>query len=724
MKTPQYLLGPKTTAPRVFFRFLMGRPLDGIRRSDATFWSRGRQYTSPGWHTRWHLLPGWVVLAVRLVAIYTAVTVLKGWVQDPAAFGATVQAAAEFTHAALWWLVSLWQSPLATLAALGMAVRLVALVLVVVVVRKVRAWRHDREIVHPLARAIAGPLGYSTDAPHRPWLRVPRVLVPAPPLAIRTATGRAWQRFVTWVEGTDGDPAAGIPPRHTGAGWRRLERVIARVHLPLWWVAFRSWLAMRLLPVQTWRVAHARVRVVIPHELGAVGAETRAAVMSAVGVKLPAPTGQAEGDQAREWSASWELSGSRPRLILVPKQYPPTRVLFRDVVGVLERALPNDLLIGLSVGRVPTWWDPDQDSPHAMLSMGSGAGKSVLVRALACQALRKGWAVVLLDFKQDHYWAADLIDRGVPGLFYFRKVPEIHEAFVKLEIVRAFRSDVDFEHRGRMPMQRVLVIAEEMNATVNELRQFWTATRQKSDPRKSPALSALGSLSNAGRSACIHLVVIGQYLTAQVFGGPEARESFGMRALGRYTPAAWRTLVPEFQYVRKSSIRGRVQVCQSDERRETQVPLLTHDEAAEWARGGLSGVIPAGMLPFSWETTIALPDAPARPDLKLVPAQPEAPAAEARTLIGLSVACAPGGPLDGMKLSNARKARQRDKTFPKPAPELGRNGEHLFSRAELGDWMAARANRHEIDQGGGYVDQDQDQGDGAKGADLPGSADD
>ena len=100
----------------------------------------------------------------------------------------------------------------------------------------------------------------------------------------------------------------------------------------------------------------------------------------------------------------------------------------------------------------------------------------------------------------------------------------------------------------------------------------------------------------------MHLVAVGQYLTAQVFGGPEARENFGARVLGRYSAASWRTLVPEFGAPpQRSLIRGRVQVCQGDTRAETQVALLTHDEVAEWARGGLAGVLPAGVLPFSWD---------------------------------------------------------------------------------------------------------------------------
>jgi hypothetical protein len=210
----------------------------------------------------------------------------------------------------------------------------------------------------------------------------------------------------------------------------------------------------------------------------------------------------------------------------------------------------------------------------------------------------------------------------------------------------------------------------------------------------------------------MHLVAIGQYLTAQVFGGPEARENFGMRTLGRYTPAAWRTLVPEHQYVAKSAIRGRVQVCSADTRRETQVPFLSHEECVQWAGGGLAGVIPAGMLAFEWEPSGLLSPVPSdelvdwsaelaevgvRPDLRLVPS-PDDPAG-ARDLVGLSAACAPGGPLDGLSLHAARKARQRDETFPKPDPDRrGQGCELMYSRAALADWSAGRADRRDGDQ--------------------------
>ena len=59
--------------------------------------------------------------------------------------------------------------------------------------------------------------------------------------------------------------------------------------------------------------------------------------------------------------------------------------------------------------------------------------------------------------------------------------------------------------------------------------------------------------------------------------GPEARENFGIRVLGRYSVAAWRVLVPEITPIPpKSTIRGRVQVCVAGEREETQVAYLEH----------------------------------------------------------------------------------------------------------------------------------------------------
>src|SRR4051812_24078367 len=52
---------------RVAFRFVSGRPLDGVARTDARFLRAGtRALTRTGYASRWAMLPGWRRAVVRL----------------------------------------------------------------------------------------------------------------------------------------------------------------------------------------------------------------------------------------------------------------------------------------------------------------------------------------------------------------------------------------------------------------------------------------------------------------------------------------------------------------------------------------------------------------------------------------------------------------------------------------------------------------------------------
>jgi hypothetical protein len=532
---------PRKSMVRLVYRFLLGRPLDGRRRTDATF-------RRPGWKavrenvylSRRDYWAGWQVSLFRLGIVAAVIVIPMHALTHPVAFNREVSTAT-------------------TLAKLAGVVGFVVIV---------RSWRVRRHIMRPLAEATASHLDYGIEVPLRRWVKVPRslVMLPAPPPV-------AWARTKLTRWGS--------------------EREWGKVTSWCW----RSYLASReaiVGPVASVRRSRAAVRITIPHSLGHVPTDTRKALLASSTAKL-----------GGVWDADFRLKGANAVLILKPRPEPPSRVTFASFRERMENAKLNELALGLRAGYRTQLLDLENEYPHAMLSMGTGAGKSVLIRSIAAQAIHKGWAVILLDAKQDHYWCADLMKAGVPGVIYLRKIPDIHNALIKLDQIREWRSDVDYAHGGEMPMQRALILFEEMNMTVNGLRAYWSTIGKG----KSPALTAFGGLSAAGRSAKMNLVGVGQYLTAQVFGGPEARENFGSRILARYTAASWKTLVPEYgPPPPRSSVRGRVQVCQGGGLpSETQVAFLSHDDVREYAMAGFAGVVPAGTVPFTWELPAHLP---------------------------------------------------------------------------------------------------------------------
>jgi hypothetical protein len=602
------------------WRFWTGAPLDGQRRTDATWLVAGtRPLDGSARATRWSLLPRWQRAAWRLVAVIVALVLLYGHIVYP---GATRTALRVATAAGVLWL--------------GF---------------RLRRWRLHREITEPLAAVLRAQLG--ADVPTHRLVRVPRVAVDVPPTAFgkwfrRARVGRALIRALR----------SGIEGREL-AERIRTEYLIRRDR-------------------RNERLSKSRpVRIALPHTWP--GPDSKIVAVAATRL----------GGSADEWAASWNLRGSRPSLELRVAPKPPGRALWADYLTAVEMSGPTELMLGPTAGLRPVRVDLDSDVPHILLSMGTGAGKSVCAKCLGMQALRKGWAVIVLDLKQEsHPWAKELLDAGVPGITYCRKVEEVHDALLWLNVERDNRADRRWYDKNAQ-FQRVIVIMEELNLTATELRDYWQSIKQKGDAAKSPALSAMGKLTQAGRSVGMHVLAIGQMLTAQTMGGPEARENFGARILGRYTVNNWKMLVPEVPFVRSSKIRGRVQVCIAGASTATQVLFATDDEAVEYASGGVDAGNPPGVIPFRMPSDV--PHVPVGADTS--PDRPEpggqspagdAPEPAAPRRLTLEEACEEG--ILPMTYAAAKKARTRDLkkgTFPK-------SEDYTYTADELLDWYASR----------------------------------
>lgn len=125
-------------------RFVSGRAMDGVHRTDATFLHEGtRALTVTGRASRWAMLPGWKRAAVR---VGTAATVYGEVVAFSAAPGATLALNAAVVTAAASW-AGRWSW------------------------RRIRRWSLDRNVVTPLWYALS-PI-YPDGARMEDWLHVP-----------------------------------------------------------------------------------------------------------------------------------------------------------------------------------------------------------------------------------------------------------------------------------------------------------------------------------------------------------------------------------------------------------------------------------------------------------------------------------------------------------------------------------------------------------------------
>lgn len=292
-------------------------------------------------------------------------------------------------------------------------------------------------------------------------------------------------------------------------------------------------------------------------------------------------------------SIGWQRAGRDPHLIVRKRNLPPKMLRLSDpgVREILEEMPESAPLIGLGANKTRVSVDLDAESPHVLISASTGGGKSTILRCITSQFLHNGAEAVVLDYKRiSHGWV-----RGVPGVTYCRDIAEIHDALIRLgeegrrriKMAEALGDDVLDQEPERVG-PRVVILLEEVNATMRQLTRYWEKIRESGDSKTSPAVDALAEILFMGRQVRLHVLLVAQSATARALGGPEMRENFATRILVRYTLNAWRMLVPEVAPAPKPTNHpGRVQVVRGGRAHETQVLLLSDAEAREWAMGGV-----------------------------------------------------------------------------------------------------------------------------------------
>jgi hypothetical protein len=512
----------------------------------------------------------------------------------------------------------------------------VLVVLAVVVRRRWKRRRFRRTYVSPTERAIRVPMGTADVQLHvdpglgRLVARLAKPLSPAEEW-VRDVYGR-WLEPL-WKRPTD------LGTLLTWALWRHLGPYLAVV--ALWFRRPRS--------------GHTGPQIRLTIAAPFVTAEQRSMISAIVKAKVPA------GDLVE----SWDQVGAEVTATWVPRKRPPTSVGLPHLEAHFARLREAEFYLGQGPGDVSVVISLDADSPHIAESAGSGAGKSVLAQLIAVQVLRRGGLVVLLDVKGSHRWAI-----GLDGVDYCVRPEQMHQALLR-EAAEASERNLLAMHEpeGWDPGPRTLIIAEELNATINLLSQWWADVRDKSDPKRCPSITALNNIAFMGRSAKKNLLAIAQMLTARAIGGPEARENFGIRCLARYTANNWKMLVPEAGMPRSSRTLGRWQIVVGGIATETQVCYLTHAQARAFARvpgraNGLDGAMSSGVTgngakPVTEPDLVTLAEAI---DIGLIPWA------------------------KGATKMRMKRAREAGRQVPEPQGKRGRQA-GLYDRAELAAWV-------------------------------------
>lgn len=604
-------------------RVLGGRDLDGVKRTDATFWRAGTRVLPKveGKVRRRSYKPGWRRLSFR-VALGAGVAE-SGYLATRD-LNATVQGVQE-----------LWDNREAAIAALepggigAASVLTVGSAVYMVLTRERRELM--REWVQPLHDAIHRPLGLAEQTDPRRYLHVPKNF-------------------------SDDD---------------------------------------------------AEIRIDLPRHLGF----SRDVVADLITQKLAL-----EGV-----TFDWHPEGRKPYVRVKKTRKPPAKAPFKDpkTRELVAKAKESAPIIGFGAGGQIVSVDLDAESPHILVNASTGGGKSVTLRCIACQMLHHGSLVFVLDTKRiSHPWA-----NGIDGVTYCRDIADIHDQLIALgqegrrRTLVADELGIDADPKDIGP--RLLILLEEVNATMKMLARYWEKIRESGDPKVSPAVDALNEILYMGRQLRMHVLLVAQSATARALGGPEVREQFSTRILAKYSVNAWRMLAPEVHPAPKSTKHhGRAQVVSGGSARETQVLFFTETEAREWATTGTKAAPavsaqpgpvqlhkpPADTLADAWSTTT--PELPpvteptASQDLladawDLTPAPaadpadtavPPAAVVDDDQAVGLRQAAEHH--LPGITLAALRFARANDPTFPDSVEKRG--AELLYRVGALKKWARNR----------------------------------
>ena len=313
--------------------------------------------------------------------------------------------------------------------------------------------------------------------------------------------------------------------------------------------------------------------------------------------------------------ADWKLTGAKPQVTYTPSQPPPSKVTWRDIEAAVTAAAPHELITGLGKKSAIVPVSVDNDSPHFLLAMGSGGGKSNTAAFWLVQRLMRGDIALILDAKYiSHPWTFKDMDAGygqLPNVAYARTTENLHNAMVWLGVELQRRTEKAERHvnaRGEILGDvgpRLWIVAEEMNLATPRLKQFWSEIRDKEDPKRSPALDGMAAVAFAGRAVKMHLIVIGQMLTAASMGGGDVRENMGVRVLARYTANSWKMQAGDLAMPPSPDTPGRVQVVTGGTVREAQVPLMDLGQCRELALAGavtpcpddMPGIAPGPAVP-------------------------------------------------------------------------------------------------------------------------------
>ena len=406
-----------------------------------------------------------------------------------------------------------------------------------------------------------------------------------------------------------------------------------------------------------------------------------------------------------------KMQGRRRQLIYTAAKPPPPELVLLDpdpsrkALGIrhlIEKAEWHQLVLGYGIGAEPVIRSLGKAVPHWGLSMPSGDGKSITAELIAAQMLFHGAVCLILDYKVfSHPWALF----KMPNVSYAGTTEQIHLTLIWLmqEAAERKRRGLEFiQMDGTMagdvgPM--IFVVAEELNATITQLKAYWKAIGGTGE---SPAIEALREMLFTGRQLKIHFLLIAQKLTVAALGGKDsaARENCaGILMGGSASAPSWKMLAEDVERPAKQSVPGRHFVVDHGNVTLCQVAYLNPagragPEARQLALAGVKTELPEGIpdgiaKPITQAAGMSgmsdVTGTNGRLALGTGTAAASVTEPDAQILMGITEACQAGILPCSRGTANVR--RSRDPRFPAAVPGVeGPRSEKMYVAGDLHEY--------------------------------------
>jgi hypothetical protein len=359
-----------------------------------------------------------------------------------------------------------------------------------------------------------------------------------------------------------------------------------------------------------------------------------------------------------EWDADWNWHEHPPRVHFRRAPSPPGFVGFRDIFPFLEKSDGNKVIVGVGTHEAIAEISLDNESPHVAISMGTGGGKSSLLRLIIAQLMRHGVERIdIIDPKR----ISQTFARAIPGVY-------IHTTMAaQMKAISEFRQEMEsrydeLERDSTIEFPRRVLIIEEQNSFVNYAKQYWADYRSELEPserakvaKTNPVISDIGFILFQGRQSRMNVVSVFQRMSASASGGGDLRENYYAKLIARFSAQTWKLLVGTTPVPRSSRTPGRGKMVLGEDDRWVQFAFITETEAQEYAAMRTEPVAgPSGNDPD--EAPVTLREAS---DSNVIP----------------------------LRYAALRKARSRDASFPAGVPAASGVA---YLPSELRAWFDAR----------------------------------